>query len=128
MLSYLFNRRKRAISREFDVAIHYLLHDAENLIPLLKQMYKDKWSGFVDDIVNGARPLRGSDRRNRDFSATVIQKPRPSETRCGHHVHRRQQPCEPAEPSADHWSGLLLPVFGRARRRGARETLGDMGE
>jgi len=56
MFANLFNPRKRAASREFEVALHYLLHDAENLVPLLKQMYKDKWSGFIDDILNGARP------------------------------------------------------------------------
>ena len=56
MLSSLFNRRKRAASREFEIAIRYLLHDAENLVPLIKQMYRDKWPGFIDDILNGARP------------------------------------------------------------------------
>jgi hypothetical protein len=56
MLSSIFNPRKRAVSRGFEVAIRYLLHDAENLIPLMKQMYRDKWPGFVDDILNGARP------------------------------------------------------------------------
>jgi hypothetical protein len=56
MLSYIFNPRKRAASREFEVAIRVLLHDAENLIPLLKKMYKDEWSGFIDNVLNGARP------------------------------------------------------------------------
>lgn len=56
MLANIFNPRKRAASREFEIAIRYLLHDSENLAPLLKQMYKDKWSGFIDDILNGARP------------------------------------------------------------------------
>ena len=56
MLSNIFNPRKRAASREFEVAIRYLLHDAENLVPLMKQMYRDKWPGFIDDILNGARP------------------------------------------------------------------------
>jgi hypothetical protein len=56
MFANLFNPRKRAASREFEVALHYLLHDAERLIPLLKEKYKDKWSGFIDDILNGARP------------------------------------------------------------------------
>lgn len=56
MLSSIFNPRKRAATREFEVAVHYLLHDAENLIPLMKETYRDKWSGFVDDILNGARP------------------------------------------------------------------------
>jgi hypothetical protein len=55
MLSDIFNPRRRAARREFEVAIHYLLHDAEKLVPLLKETYKDKWSGFVDDILNGAR-------------------------------------------------------------------------
>jgi hypothetical protein len=49
------NPRKRA-AREFEVAIHYLLHDAEKLVPLLKKTYEDKWSGFIDAVVNGARP------------------------------------------------------------------------
>jgi hypothetical protein len=56
MFSNIFNPRRRAASREFEVAICYLLHDAEKLIPLLKEKYKDKWAGFIDDILNGARP------------------------------------------------------------------------
>jgi hypothetical protein len=56
MFAYLFNPRKRAASREFEIALHYLLHDAEKLIPLLKEKYKGEWSGFIDDILNGARP------------------------------------------------------------------------
>jgi hypothetical protein len=56
MLSDIFNPRRRAARREFEIAIHYLLHDAEKLIPLLKDTYKEKWSGFTDDILNGSRP------------------------------------------------------------------------
>ena len=56
MFSNILNARKRAASREFEGAIHYLLHDAENLVPLLKKAYKDNWSGFIDAILNGARP------------------------------------------------------------------------
>jgi hypothetical protein len=51
----LFNRRRRA-AWEFEVAVHYLLHGAKDLVSLMKQMYSDKWPGFVDDILNGARP------------------------------------------------------------------------
>jgi hypothetical protein len=51
----LFNRRKRA-AWEFEVAVHYLLHDAKELVSLMKEMYADKWPGFIDDILNGARP------------------------------------------------------------------------
>ena len=56
MFAHLFNPRKRAASREFEIAVRYLLHDAEKLVPLMKQMYRDKWPGFIDDILNGARP------------------------------------------------------------------------
>jgi hypothetical protein len=56
MFRDLFNPRKRAASREFEVAIHYLLHDAKAIVPLLKETYKDKWPGFIEDIVGGARP------------------------------------------------------------------------
>jgi hypothetical protein len=56
MFSNLLSPRKRAASREFEVAIHYLLHDTGKLPPLLKEMYKDQWSGFIDDILNGAPP------------------------------------------------------------------------
>jgi hypothetical protein len=56
MFANLFNPRKRAASWEFEVALHYLLHDAEKLIPLLKKQYKAKWSGFIDDILDGALP------------------------------------------------------------------------
>ena len=56
MFANLFNPRKRAASRELEVALHYLLHGTEKLIPLLKQKYKDRWSGFIDDILSGARP------------------------------------------------------------------------
>ena len=56
MFRYLFNPRKRAASREFEVALHYLLHDAKAIVPLLKETYRDKWAGFIDDILNGARP------------------------------------------------------------------------
>jgi hypothetical protein len=51
-----FNARKRAAARELEVAIHYLLHGAPSLVPLLKETYKDKWPGFIDDILAGARP------------------------------------------------------------------------
>jgi hypothetical protein len=51
-----FQPRKRAAAREFEVAVHYLLHDAGKLIPLMKQMAGNKWSGFIEDILNGARP------------------------------------------------------------------------
>jgi hypothetical protein len=56
MLSNIFNPRKRAASRELEIALYYLLHDAEKLVPLMKQMYRKKWPGFIDDILNGARP------------------------------------------------------------------------
>lgn len=56
MLSNIFNPRKRAASREFEVGIRYLLHDAEKLVPLMKQMYRDEWPGLIDDILEGARP------------------------------------------------------------------------
>jgi hypothetical protein len=56
MFRDLFNPRKRAASREFEVALHYLLHDAKAIVPLLKETYKDKWPGFIDDILKGARP------------------------------------------------------------------------
>ena len=56
MFAHLFSSRKRAASREFEVALYSLLHDAEKLLLLLKQTYKDEWSGFIDDILNGARP------------------------------------------------------------------------
>ena len=56
MFRDFFNLRKRAASSEFDVALHYLLHDAKAVVPLLKETYKDKWSGFIDDILGGARP------------------------------------------------------------------------
>jgi hypothetical protein len=51
----LFNRRRRA-AWEFEVAVHYLLHDAKELVSLMKEMNADKWPGFIDDILNGARP------------------------------------------------------------------------
>jgi hypothetical protein len=56
MFFNLFSPRKRAASREFEIAIRYLLHDAENVIPFLKEAYKDKWSGFIDNILSGTRP------------------------------------------------------------------------
>jgi hypothetical protein len=56
MFSNPLNSRKRAASRELEVAIRYLLHDAGKLPALLKEMYKDQWSGFIDDILDGARP------------------------------------------------------------------------
>jgi hypothetical protein len=52
----LLSPRKRAASRELEIALHYFLHDAENLVPLLKETYKARWSGFIDDILKGARP------------------------------------------------------------------------
>ena len=56
MSSNIFIPRKRAASREFEVGIRYLLHDAEKLVPLMKQMYRDEWPGLIDDILEGARP------------------------------------------------------------------------
>jgi len=56
MFLNLFNTRKRAALYEFEVAFHYLLHDAQKLVPLLKETYKDKWAGFIDDIQKGTRP------------------------------------------------------------------------
>jgi hypothetical protein len=56
MFRDLFNPRKRAASREFEVALHYLLNDAKAVVPLLKETNKDKWPGFIDDILKGARP------------------------------------------------------------------------
>jgi hypothetical protein len=52
----LFNPRRWAVSREFEVALHYLLYGAGKLVPLLKKTYKNEWSGFIDDIQKGARP------------------------------------------------------------------------
>jgi hypothetical protein len=49
-----FQPRKRAAAREFEVAVHYLLHDTGKLIPLMKQMAGNKWSGFIEDILNAA--------------------------------------------------------------------------
>src|SRR5262245_64229834 len=51
-----FNRRKRAAAHDLDVALYYLLHGATALVPLLKESYKDKWSGFIDDILKGTPP------------------------------------------------------------------------
>ena len=56
MFAHIFNPKKRTASRELEIALHYLLHDAEKLIPLLKRKYKGEWPGFIDDIVDGARP------------------------------------------------------------------------
>lgn len=56
MFRDLFNPRKRAASHEFEVALHYLLHDAKAIVPMLKKTYKNEWSGLIDDILNGARP------------------------------------------------------------------------
>ena len=56
MSSNIFIPRKRAASREFEVGIRYLLHDAEKLVPLMKQMYGDEWPGLIDDNLEGARP------------------------------------------------------------------------
>jgi hypothetical protein len=56
MLSDIFNPRKRAASREFEVGIRFLLHDAEKLVPLMKQMYRDEWPDFIDDIRGARRP------------------------------------------------------------------------
>jgi hypothetical protein len=87
MFSSFLNPKQRAASREFEVALHYLLHDAEKLVPLLKETYKDKWSGFIDDILKGSRPyeeamavigiflrnsFRGLDRDTRDQIAASI--------------------------------------------------------
>jgi hypothetical protein len=52
----IFNPRKRAASRELEVGLYYLLHDARAVVPLLKESYKDRWPGFIEDILKGARP------------------------------------------------------------------------
>jgi len=36
--------------------LHYLLHSAGALVPLLKETYKNKWSSFIRDILKGANP------------------------------------------------------------------------
>ena len=89
MLSSIFNPRKRAATREFEIAVHYLLHDAENLIPLMKETYRDKWSRFIDDVLKGARPyeeatavvgiflqqsFRNQDRAQRDTVIAAVAK------------------------------------------------------
>jgi hypothetical protein len=56
MFANILNPQKRAASRELDVGLCYLLHGAKELVPLLRKTYRDKWSGFIDDILNGARP------------------------------------------------------------------------
>jgi hypothetical protein len=56
MFLNFLNPKKRAASHEFEAALYYLLHDAEALVPLLKETYKKKWSRFIDDILKGANP------------------------------------------------------------------------
>ena len=51
-----FDPQKRAAARELEVALYFLLHDSKELVPLLKETYKEKWSGFIDDILEGALP------------------------------------------------------------------------
>ena len=52
----LSNPKKRAASHEFEVALDYMLRNAEALVPLLKETYKNKWSSFIRDILKGANP------------------------------------------------------------------------
>jgi hypothetical protein len=56
LFSHIFNPRKRTASRDFEFAVCYLLADWQRLVPQLKKKYKNEWSGFIDDILNGARP------------------------------------------------------------------------
>jgi hypothetical protein len=72
MFSNILNARKRVASREFEGAIHYLLHDAENLIPLLKKKYKDEWASFIGAILKGARPYEQATAVITIFLATVV--------------------------------------------------------
>jgi hypothetical protein len=51
-----FDPQKRAAACELDVALYFLLHDTKELVPLLKEAYKEKWSGFIDDILEGTPP------------------------------------------------------------------------
>jgi hypothetical protein len=53
MLRYLFDRSRRIAAREFEVALYFLLHDSEKLIPFLKKAYRKEWPGFIEDILKG---------------------------------------------------------------------------
>ena len=55
-LNFLNPKKKRAASHEFEVALHYMLRNAEALVPLLKETYKYKWSSLIRDILKGANP------------------------------------------------------------------------